>query len=275
MTAVGYQGGTTPNPTYREACTGKTGHAEAVRVVFDPSVVTYERLLKLFWEDHDPTQGYRQGNDVGTQYRSAIYAHGPAQLATAIASRDMYQQELSKAGFGSITTEIREAPEFYFAEDYHQQYLVKVPNGYCPNHSTGVPLPDDFVVDAAPVRRLDVQGPRGAHPRRVRQVRTAKAPTSRDPTAMTASIGTVLVHQSRSFTTPSWARQAGGASTRRQHPWDCTPLGHNRRIATTPVVQKRPATTGPRMSQMLSPVDETSSRTIGFPRRGPGRTART
>ena len=146
VTAVGYQGGTTPNPTYREACTGHTGHAEAVRVVFDPKVVSYEQLLKLFWEDHDPTQGYRQGNDVGTQYRSAIYTHGPAQLATAIASRDMYQQGLTKAGYGAITTEIREAPEFYFAEDYHQQYLDKVPNGYCPNHRTGVKLPDDFVV---------------------------------------------------------------------------------------------------------------------------------
>ncbi len=153
VTAVGYQGGTTPNPTYREACTGQTGHAEAVRVVFDPKVVSYEQLLKLFWEDHDPTQGYRQGNDVGTQYRSAIYTHGPAQLATAIASRDMYQQGLSKAGYGTITTEIREAPEFYFAEDYHQQYLDKVPNGYCPNHRTGVELPADFV--ATPLQYVE------------------------------------------------------------------------------------------------------------------------
>ena len=153
VTAVGYQGGSTPNPTYREACTGQTGHAEAVRVVFDPAVVTYEQLLKVFWEDHDPTQGFRQGNDVGTQYRSAIFTHGPTQLATALASRDMYQQELSKAGFGSITTEIREAPEFYFAEDYHQQYLDKNPNGYCPNHRTGVKLPDDFVV--TPLQYVD------------------------------------------------------------------------------------------------------------------------
>ena len=146
VTAVGYQGGGTPNPTYRETCTGDTGHAEAVRVVFDPSVVSYERLLRLFWESHDPTQGYRQGNDVGTQYRSAIFTHGAAQLAAAEASRSMYAGELAKAGFDEVTTEIREAPAFYFAEDYHQQYLVKVPNGYCPNHSTGVKLPDDFVV---------------------------------------------------------------------------------------------------------------------------------
>ena len=146
VTAVGYQGGGTPNPTYREACTGKTGHAEAVRVVFDPKVVSYEQLLGVFWEHHDPTQGFRQGNDVGTQYRSAIFTHGPAQLAAATASRAMYQAELEKAGYGAVTTEIREAPEFYFAEDYHQQYLVKVPNGYCPNHSTGVKLPEGFKV---------------------------------------------------------------------------------------------------------------------------------
>src|SRR5688572_23783435 len=141
-TAVGYQGGSTPNPTYQEACTGRTGHAEAVRVVFDPAQVSYEQLLKAFWEDHDPTQGFRQGNDVGTQYRSAIYTHGPEQLATALASRDMFAAELAKAGFGEITTEIRGAPEFYFAEEYHQQYLAKNPNGYCPNHRTGVALPD-------------------------------------------------------------------------------------------------------------------------------------
>jgi peptide-methionine (S)-S-oxide reductase len=145
VTAVGYQGGTTPNATYQEACSGDTGHAETVRVVFDPAVVSYERLLQLFWEDHDPTQGYRQGNDVGTQYRSAIFAHGKAQLAAALASRDMYQASLTKAGYGEITTEIREAPAFYFAEEYHQQYLSKVPNGYCPNRRTGVTLPDDFV----------------------------------------------------------------------------------------------------------------------------------
>ena len=146
VTAVGYEGGATPNPTYKEACTGRTGHAEAVRVVFDPKVVGYEQLLRTFWEDHDPTQGFRQGNDVGTQYRSAIYTHGAAQLATATMSRDMYATALAKAGLGAITTEIREAPEFFFAEEYHQQYLAKNPGGYCPNHRTGVTLPDDFVV---------------------------------------------------------------------------------------------------------------------------------
>jgi peptide-methionine (S)-S-oxide reductase len=153
VTAVGYQGGTTPNPTYREACTGHTGHAESVRVLFDPTVVSYAELLRVFWEHHDPTQGFRQGNDVGTQYRSAIFTHGPEQLALAEASRDMYQAELAKQRFGAVTTEIREAPGFYFAEDYHQQYLVKVPNGYCPNHSTGVKLPDDFVV--TPLQYVD------------------------------------------------------------------------------------------------------------------------
>jgi peptide-methionine (S)-S-oxide reductase len=141
VTAVGYQGGGTPNPTYKEACTGNTGHAEVVRIVFDPSVVSYERLLKTFWESHDPTQGFRQGNDTGTQYRSVIFAHGEAQLAAASASRDMYQGELARAGYGSITTEIREAPEFYYAEDYHQQYLAKNPAGYCPDHGTGVACP--------------------------------------------------------------------------------------------------------------------------------------
>jgi peptide-methionine (S)-S-oxide reductase len=141
VTAVGYQGGFTPNPTYEEVCTGKTGHAESVRVVFDPARITYEQLLKLFWEAHDPTQGMRQGNDVGTQYRSAIFTHSDAQAAAATASRDMYQAELTAAGYGQITTEIRPAPEFYFAEDYHQQYLAKVPNGYCPDHSTGVACP--------------------------------------------------------------------------------------------------------------------------------------
>ena len=140
VTAVGYEGGFTPNPTYEEVCSGKTGHAEAVRVVFDPSRITYEQLLKLFWEAHDPTQGMRQGNDFGTQYRSAIFTHGDAQAAAAKASREMYQRELTSAGYGEIQTEIRPAPEFYFAEDYHQQYLVKVPNGYCPVHATGVKL---------------------------------------------------------------------------------------------------------------------------------------
>jgi peptide-methionine (S)-S-oxide reductase len=140
VTAVGYQGGTTPNPTYKEVCTGMTGHAEAVRVVYDPKRISYEQLLTLFWEAHDPTQGYRQGNDVGTQYRSAIFTHSDAQRAMAETSRDMYQLELTKAGYGAITTEIRPAPEFFFAEGYHQQYLAKNPNGYCPIHATGVKL---------------------------------------------------------------------------------------------------------------------------------------
>jgi peptide-methionine (S)-S-oxide reductase len=152
VTAVGYQGGGTPNPTYKEACTGRTGHAEAVRVVFDPAVVSYEQLLRVFWEHHDPTQGFRQGNDVGTQYRSAIFTHGPEQLATALASRDAFQAALTASGYGTVTTEIREAPAFYFAEDYHQQYLVKVPNGYCPNHSTGVALPD---LQVTPLQYVD------------------------------------------------------------------------------------------------------------------------
>ena len=145
VTAVGYEGGTTPNPTYNEVSSGRTGHAETVRVVYDPTQVTYEQLLKLFWEAHDPTQGYRQGNDVGTQYRSAIFTHSDAQQAAAEASRDMYQAEMTKAGYGKITTEIRPAPEFYFAEDYHQQYLVKNPNGYCPVHATGVRLEGPIV----------------------------------------------------------------------------------------------------------------------------------
>ena len=147
-TAVGYQGGYTPNPTYQEACSGRTGHAEAVRVVFDPSKTTYEQLLKLFWENHDPTQGMRQGNDMGTQYRSAIFVHDDAQRAAAEASTAMYQEQLTKAGYGTIATEIvgPPAPTFFFAEDYHQQYLQKVPHGYCPNHATGVALPDGFAV---------------------------------------------------------------------------------------------------------------------------------
>ena len=147
-TAVGYQGGYTPNPTYQEACSGRTGHAEAVRVVFDPSKATYQQLLKVFWENHDPTQGMRQGNDAGTQYRSAIFARDDAQRAAADASRAMYQQRLTAEGYGRITTEIvgPPAPEFYFAEDYHQQYLDKNPGGYCPIHRTGVTLPDDYAV---------------------------------------------------------------------------------------------------------------------------------
>jgi len=147
-TSSGYAGGHTPNPTYEEVCTGKTGHAEAVQIVFDPSRISYEELLKLFWEGHDPTQGMRQGNDRGTQYRSAIFTHTDAQRASADASRQMYQRELARAGFGEITTEIGDAPTYYFAEDYHQQYLAKVPNGYCPDHSTGVACPIGLGVSA-------------------------------------------------------------------------------------------------------------------------------
>jgi peptide-methionine (S)-S-oxide reductase len=140
-TAVGYAGGVTPNPTYEEVCSGRTGHAEVVLVVFDPAKVSYEELLRVFWEHHDPTQGMRQGNDVGTQYRSAIYTYSEAQRKSAEASRDAYQQELDAAGYGAITTEIADAPAFYYAEDYHQQYLHKNPAGYCPDHSTGVSCP--------------------------------------------------------------------------------------------------------------------------------------
>ncbi len=144
-TAVGYQAGFTPNPTYREVCTGMTGHAEVVRVVFDPKVTSYDKLLRVFWESHDPTQGMRQGNDVGTQYRSGIYVHSPAQKAAAEASRAAYQAELKRAGYGEITTEIREAPAFYYAEDYHQQYLGKNPGGYCGLGGTGVSCPIGLV----------------------------------------------------------------------------------------------------------------------------------
>lgn len=140
-TAVGYAGGYTPNPTYEETCTGRTGHAEVVLVVFDPKVTSYEAMLKLFWESHDPTQGMRQGNDVGTTYRSAIYTYGEAQLRAAHTSRDAYQKMLRAAGYGPITTEISEAPEFYYAEDYHQQYLAKNPLGYCGLGGTGVSCP--------------------------------------------------------------------------------------------------------------------------------------
>jgi peptide-methionine (S)-S-oxide reductase len=138
ITAVGYAAGITPNPTYEEVCSGMTGHNEVVLVAFDPKAVSYETLLKTFWESHDPTQGMRQGNDVGTQYRSGIYVYSPAQRAAAEASRDSYTAALKARGFGSITTEILEAPEFYFAEDYHQQYLAKVPHGYCGLGGTGV-----------------------------------------------------------------------------------------------------------------------------------------
>ena len=140
-TAVGYQGGYTPNPTYEEVCSGRTGHTETVRVVYDPARVSYEALLKVFWESHDPTQGMRQGNDVGTQYRSAIFTHGESQQAAAERSREAYQPVLERAGYGPITTAIEPAPEFYFAEDYHQQYLRKNPNGYCGLGGTGVSCP--------------------------------------------------------------------------------------------------------------------------------------
>jgi peptide-methionine (S)-S-oxide reductase len=145
-TAVGYAGGYTPNATYGEVCSGQTGHAEVVLVAYDPARVSYEELLRIFWENHDPTQGMRQGNDVGTQYRSLIYATDDEQLRAAEASREIYQQMLRDAGFGEITTEIAPAPTFYYAEDYHQQYLAKNPFGYCPVHATGVKLPADFQV---------------------------------------------------------------------------------------------------------------------------------
>jgi len=141
VTAVGYAGGQTPNPTYEEVCSGMTGHAEVVLVVFDTGVTSYAEMLRVFWESHDPTQGMRQGNDVGTQYRSAIYVHSEEQRRQAEASRDAYQRELGAAGYGRITTEIREAPEFYYAEDYHQQYLAKNPGGYCGLGGTGVSCP--------------------------------------------------------------------------------------------------------------------------------------
>ncbi len=148
-TAVGYSAGHTPNPTYREVCSGMTGHTEAVRVVFDPKKVSYDELLRVFWESHDPTQGMRQGNDAGTQYRSGIYAYGPAQLAAAEASRLAYQKELSRTGHGEITTELSAAPEFYYAEDYHQQYLEKNPDGYCGIGGTGVSCPVGVGVKSA------------------------------------------------------------------------------------------------------------------------------
>ncbi|NER84351.1 MAG: peptide-methionine (S)-S-oxide reductase MsrA [Leptolyngbya sp. SIO1D8] len=137
-TAVGYAAGLTPNPTYREVCTGMTGHNEVVLVVFDPNVISYEELLKVFWESHDPTQGMRQGNDSGTQYRSGIYVYSEAQRQLAEKSRSQYEAELKKAGYGDITTEVLDAPEFYYAEQYHQQYLAKNPSGYCGLGGTGV-----------------------------------------------------------------------------------------------------------------------------------------
>jgi peptide-methionine (S)-S-oxide reductase len=145
-TAVGYQGGLTPNPTYEEVCSGRTGHSESVRVVYDPARVSYTDLLKVFWEDHDPTQGMRQGNDVGTQYRSMIFVRDEEQRRLAEASRDSYQEALARSGYGPITTEIVDAPEFYFAEDYHQQYLAKNPWGYCGIGGTGVSCPSGVVL---------------------------------------------------------------------------------------------------------------------------------
>jgi peptide-methionine (S)-S-oxide reductase len=140
-TAVGYAGGFTPNPSYEEVCSGRTGHTEVVLVVFDPSKTSYDDMLRVFWENHDPTQGMRQGNDVGTQYRSGIYVHSPAQRQAAAASKAMYEKAIEGKGYGPITTEILDAPPFYFAEDYHQQYLAKNPMGYCGLGGTGVSCP--------------------------------------------------------------------------------------------------------------------------------------
>ncbi len=148
-TAVGYAGGFTPNPTYEEVCSGRTGHTEAVLVVYDPKQVTYDQLLKVFWEEHDPTQGMRQGNDVGTQYRSTIYTYSDDQLKAAEASKEMYEESLADAGYGEITTEIRPAPEFFYAEPYHQQYLWKNPGGYCGIGGTGVSCPVGLDVESA------------------------------------------------------------------------------------------------------------------------------
>ena len=145
-TAVGYAGGYTPNPTYQEVCSGLTGHAEVVRMIFDPHTICYEDVLRLFWESHDPTQGMRQGNDIGTQYRSGIYWHTEKQRKLAETSRNAFQQELVGAGLGQITTEISRASEFYYAEDYHQQYLAKNPHGYCGVGGTGVPYPAEVVL---------------------------------------------------------------------------------------------------------------------------------
>ena len=156
-TAVGYAGGSTPNPTYQEVCSGRTGHAEVVRVAYDPARVSFEALLRTFWEAHDPTQGMRQGNDRGTQYRSAIYVADADEAALAGASREMYQEHLARAGFGQITTEITPAGPFYFAEEYHQQYLDKNPNGYCPDHGTGVACPIGLGVEAGSDNRSPIE----------------------------------------------------------------------------------------------------------------------
>jgi peptide-methionine (S)-S-oxide reductase len=147
-TAVGYAAGHTPNPTYQEVCSGMTGHNEVVLVVFDPAVISYEQILKVFWENHDPTQGMRQGNDVGTQYRSGIYVYSEAQRQQAEASQDAYQKALGQAGYGTITTEILDAPEFYYAEAYHQQYLAKNPGGYCGLGGTNVSCPIGLTVES-------------------------------------------------------------------------------------------------------------------------------
>ena len=157
-TSVGYEGGYTPNPTYEEVCSGRTGHAETVRVVYDPAQVSYETLLKVFWESHDPTQGMRQGNDVGTQYRSVIFYHSPEQQAAAERSREVYQKLLTERGYGAITTEIVPAPEFYFAEDYHQQYLAKNPFGYCGAGGTGVACPVGVVKASEPLGGVRADG---------------------------------------------------------------------------------------------------------------------
>jgi peptide-methionine (S)-S-oxide reductase len=149
-TAVGYAGGYTPNATYEEACSGRTGHAEVVLVAFDPAKVSFEQLLQVFWESHDPTQGMRQGNDTGTQYRSALYTTEPAQLAAAQASKAVYQRQLAAAGYGEITTEVKPLDEFYYAEPYHQQYLAKNPNGYCGIGGTGVSCPIGLSATPAP-----------------------------------------------------------------------------------------------------------------------------
>ena len=159
-TSAGYEGGFTPNPTYEEVCSGRTGHAEAVRVVFDPAKVSYSELLRRFWESHDPTQGMRQGNDIGSQYRSVIFYHSPEQRAQAEESAAAYQQRLTEAGYGEITTQIVPAGEFYFAEDYHQQYLsdAKNPYGYCPDHGTGVSCPIGVVRASGPAGPISADG---------------------------------------------------------------------------------------------------------------------
>jgi peptide-methionine (S)-S-oxide reductase len=159
-TSVGYEGGYTPNPTDEEVCGGRTGHAEAVRVVFDRKVISYAELLKVFWESHDPTQGMRQGNDIGSQYRSAIFWHSPEQKAAAEASLAAYQRQLAQAGYGTITTEILQAPEVFFAEGYHQQYLAdtKNPYGYCPDHGTGVSCPVGVVKASSPAEAIKAEG---------------------------------------------------------------------------------------------------------------------